>query len=295
MLRSGAPTVWWPVGATAAGRLFAACLLGDLPRTRGGAGEGGADEVACLGGVMMVSSASFARFFELQRMAKAGMPVWRQFLGKDSDAATLKRVLVLPPPDDVACVDPCSSWGFRVNRLVSEYKSLQITSAYLSTMGGGWFMTRKVGNAQRMARRQLLVAVRLGDPAMVLACRIHLVYSQIQLGQFARARATLAEQMRVVRDELRGDPKLVSLVQSAMHHNERAAALVREKGLAPVLIGQADDTSRRGAKSNLEDEFYRYRVVIEQDGPSRYGSADTGWPGRPGEGEGDFFILEKEV
>ena len=243
----------------------------------------------------MVSSASFARFFELQRMAKAGMPVWRQFLGKDSDAATLKRVLVLPPPDDVACVDPCSSWGFRVNRLVSEYKSLQITSAYLSTMGGGWFMTRKVGNAQRMARRQLLVAVRLGDPAMVLACRIHLVYSQIQLGQFARARATLAEQMRVVRDELRGDPKLVSLVQSAMHHNERAAALVREKGLAPVLIGQADDTSRRGAKSNLEDEFYRYRVVIEQDGPSRYGSADTGWPSRPGEDEGDFFILEKEV
>ena len=109
------------------------------------------------------------------------------------------------------------------------------------------------------------MAVRLGDPALVLACRIHLVYSQIQLGQFALARATLAEQMLVVEEELGGEAKLVALVQSAVHHNEHTEALVQEHRLAPVLVGRADDAARRGEKSNLEDEFYRYRVVVEQE------------------------------
>ena len=248
----------------------------------GGIQGGEASEAPRLAAVAFVPG--FARFFELQCMVRAGVDVWPFLVNSTVPQPAVQSqsrpaappaplsgvVLIMPSKGDTSyCCEGSSlsfnkSWDRRICKLVADYKSLLITSAYLSTLGGGWFMTRKVGNAQRMARRQLKVATLLGDARLVLACQIHLVYSQIQLGRFEAARKILIEQMRVARDEL-GDSTLISVVQSAIHHNERTATLVQDCNLAPVLVGRADDSSWRGAVSNLEDEFYRFRVVVEKE------------------------------
>ena len=117
-------------------------------------------------------------------------------------------------------------------------------------------MTRKVSNAQAMARRQLHVAQLLGDNRLILACQIHLVYSQIQLGQFAQASDAFAEQCTRP-GALLSDEKLVSIVQSAIHHNNCVAALAREQNLAPVLVGGTGSSSKSITAANVKDEYYR--------------------------------------
>ena len=172
---------------------------------------------------------------ELQHMAREGV-LPGQLLSPRPELS----LLLLLPRDFAGNTygHPASPWNYRICKLVADYKSLMATSAYLSTLGGGWFMTRKVSNAQAMARRQLHVAQLLGDNRLILACQIHLVYSQIQLGQFAQASDALAEQMHVARDVLSVE-QLVSIVQSAIHHNNCAAVGAGAK-FGAVLAGARD-------------------------------------------------------
>ena len=223
-----------------------------------GAGAAGAAGSAC----MAVLIPTFKDFFELQHMAREGV-----LPGQLLSPRPGSSLLLLLPRDFAGNTygHPASPWNYRICKLVADYKSLMATSAYLSTLGGGWFMTRKVSNAQAMARRQLHVAQLLGDNRLILACQIHLVYSQIQLGQFAQASDALAEQMHVARDVL-SDEKLVSIVQSAIHHNNCAAALAREQNLAPVLVGGTGSSSKSSTAANVKDEYYRYRIVVESRG-----------------------------
>ena len=268
--------VCWPSEAGAAARLFgkagatghegsgqlesvlvrSASADGESGRLdEDGAGAAGAAGSAC----MAVLIPTFKDFFELQHMAREGV-LPGQLLGP-------RRVIAAsatPARFRRQYGHPASPWSYRICKL-ADYKSLMATSAYLSTLGGGWFMTRKVSNAQAMARRQLHVARLLGDNRLILACQIHLVYSQIQLGQFAQASDALAEQMHVARNVL-SDEKLVSIVQSAIHHNNCAAALAREQNLAPVLVGGTGSSSKSSTAANVKDEYYRYRIVVESRG-----------------------------
>ena len=120
-------------------------------------------------------------------------------------------------------------------------------------------MTRRVGNAQAMARQQLKVARSLGDRRLEIVCHVHLAYSDIQLGRFDQARRLLQELLKVARDKLH-DEKLVSIVSSAIHYNDHAADTVRREKLEPLLMGK-----NASGTGNLKDDFYRLRVIIEED------------------------------
>ena len=132
----------------------------------------------------------------------------------------------------------------------AQKKSLQITSAYISTLGGGYFMCRFVGKAKSMARQQLKLAEALGDEILQSKCRTHLIYNDIQLGDFNVARHKLSCEM-IVAEQI-NDAELTSIIQSALHYCEQCREI--NKTLQPVEVGH-------GGKLAVEDEYYRMRVV----------------------------------
>ena len=153
---------------------------------------------------------------------------------------------------------PNNSWGSRILFLAEEKKSLQVTSAYVSTLGGGYFMCRFVGKAQDMARTQLKVAEKLGDEVLQSKCRTHLIYNDIQLGDFDVAQMKLATEMNFACRL--NDTELISIIKSAIHYCDQCREL--NKTLAPVEVGTCGDGSRfDGGKVGVEDEYYRMRVV----------------------------------
>jgi hypothetical protein len=146
---------------------------------------------------------------------------------------------------------PNNEWSRRILSLASEKKSLAVSSAYVSTLGGGFFMCRFVNKAQEMARAQLEIAIKLGDRVLQSKCRTHLIYNDIQLGAFDVARAKLMQEIAYA-NEL-GNKELCSVVASALHFCERSRE-VNQK-LEPVLKLRSDKAG------DVEDEFYRIRVV----------------------------------
>jgi hypothetical protein len=145
---------------------------------------------------------------------------------------------------------PNNSWAYKILYLAEEKKSLQVTSAYVSTLGGGYFMCRFIGEAKNMARKQLLIAEKLGDKILQSKCRTHLIYSDIQLGNFHIAKTKLMKEMIVAK--CLNDIELISIIQSALHFCQQCYEL--NQNIDPIEVGHV-------GKLAIEDEYYRMRVV----------------------------------
>ena len=176
-------------------------------------------------------------------------------------------VLVVPASWSGSNFFTCSSsvntsWGIRVRGLIARHRSLRVTNAYISTLGGGYFMCRYIHEAQRMAENQLRVAQQLGDDILAARCRVHLVYNKIQLGKFSEAAQDLEREQRLA--QVLGDSELRSVIEAAKLYCGRVAAL----SLSPVEC-RASPPARVGmsgaAESNtmvISDDFHRQRVVV---------------------------------
>ena len=75
----------------------------------------------------------------------------------------------------------------KLMHLVAVYSSLISANAFVSTLGGGHFLCKQIDSSRRMAERQIDIARRLGDTALMLRCSVHLVYNDIQAGDFESA------------------------------------------------------------------------------------------------------------
>ena len=64
--------------------------------------------------------------------------------------------------------------------LLDRQIALITLNAFVSTLGGGYFLCRRIEEAERMASYQHRVALWLGDPILASQCRIHLIYNCIQ-------------------------------------------------------------------------------------------------------------------
>ena len=151
-------------------------------------------------------------------------------------------------------------WNHRILSLAVEKKSLAVTSAYISTLGGGYFMCRYVGKAQEMARKQLKIAVQLGDETLQCKCRTHLIYNDIQLGKFETASLKLIQEMEFAKK--RRNPELCSIIESALHYCKKSKEMNENEHL---LVEEFDTGQKNLLPSKVprvnEDEYYRIRVV----------------------------------
>lgn len=68
---------------------------------------------------------------------------------------------------------------------------MQTLSAYYATLGGGYFLCRRLSTAIGLARRQRQVATWMGDTAMADRCTLNESYNYLHAGQFDVAFAML--------------------------------------------------------------------------------------------------------
>ena len=78
--------------------------------------------------------------------------------------------------------------SFRLMFLVAKYSSLVSANAFISTLGGGHFLCKQIDASRKMAARQIEIARRLGDASLALECEVHLIYNDIQTGEFYSAK-----------------------------------------------------------------------------------------------------------
>nr|CAD7456562.1 unnamed protein product [Timema tahoe] len=93
------------------------------------------------------------------------------------------------------------AWGQRMERLALERRELAHAMSWLSTLGGAFSalgdrFSDHAETAGRISLKQLLIALRLGDPAMVARCRLYLSLSLIQRGNLVRARHIVQQQYK---------------------------------------------------------------------------------------------------
>jgi hypothetical protein len=118
-----------------------------------------------------------------------------------------------------------SCWEDRLIILENRFVALANANAFISTLGGGHFLCKQVSRARAMALAQRRVARALGNEGLEAMTLVHLVYTDIQVGNFRRAASTL----RALRAyaERAGNGVLTNMVESGQRFCRRTYALWR--------------------------------------------------------------------
>lgn len=160
---------------------------------------------------------------------------------------TSTTLVILPPRE----VNVEYAWEERMIRLEHDLIRAQSIAGLYSTLGGGYFMTRRLQTANTLAREQKRIALLLGNKEMYYKCTINQAYNEIYAGRFKSARMHILQVWVALAHEKHFDEKQVlqNMCKSAMLFRRR----VRE-------------ARRMVPKGNcrLVDDFSRIRVVQDQ-------------------------------
>jgi len=117
--------------------------------------------------------------------------------------------------NDVLCGfhESYKRFGAKILRLFNLHVALITLNAFVSTLGGGFFLCRRIDEAEDMATKQHHIALQLGDLSLASQCRIHLVYNCMQRGQLKRAKNGLLFEWRLA--HILEDGHLKSVIRSA--------------------------------------------------------------------------------
>jgi hypothetical protein len=131
---------------------------------------------------------------------------------------------------------------------------LQTLSAWLSTIGGGYFFCKRLSVSLILARQQRVLAVRLGNVAMVRQCTINEAYNLIYSGKFVEAKKVLT----ALEKNLEGDDDKVTWRQC------QAARLFAKRLKQVTKKGVLEPYHPKDKKENhMIDDFQRIRIVEE--------------------------------
>ncbi len=121
---------------------------------------------------------------------------------------------------------------------------MQTLSAYYATLGGGYFLCRRLSTAIQLARQQRWVATWMRDYAMADRCTLNEAYNYLHAGQFGVAFAMLKALKANAR--ARNDVVLFNMCKSAR-----------------LLGKRMKQAGKRGANAarNTVDDYQRIRIV----------------------------------
>mmetsp|Transcript_5150 Transcript_5150/g.10499 ORF Transcript_5150/g.10499 Transcript_5150/m.10499 type:complete len:305 (-) Transcript_5150:194-1108(-) len=146
------------------------------------------------------------------------------------------------------------SWEERLIGLEHNLIRAQSVAGLISTLGGGYFMTRRLQTANTLAREQQRIALLLGNKEMYYKCIINQAYNEIYGGHFKLARLHILQVWMALANEKHFDerPVLQNMCRSAMLFRKR----VRDaRHQMPVVNGNA---------ARVVDDFSRIRVVQDR-------------------------------
>jgi len=98
---------------------------------------------------------------------------------------------------------PLSQMTKRLIHLENNLIRLTSVSAYISTLGGGFFLCRYLSTALTLAKQQCRIAYMRGDEAMAWKCRINEGYCYIYGGKLNRAKRVIRNVYLEVCEKLR--------------------------------------------------------------------------------------------
>ncbi|OQS04481.1 hypothetical protein THRCLA_03291 [Thraustotheca clavata] len=140
------------------------------------------------------------------------------------------------------------SWCYRATRFTHAVVALVTANAYISTLGGGYFLCRHLNQAKLMAQLQICVSQGLQDPILASKCRVNLAYGAMAQGKFNRAAKILLKEKENAQKLNSED--LHNVLHAAQVYLKKTIVLHKE-----LLQHQETDTRR------VVDEYYRQRVV----------------------------------
>ncbi|CAB1117137.1 unnamed protein product [Ectocarpus sp. CCAP 1310/34] len=152
-------------------------------------------------------------------------------------------------------------------QLISQAKAIATllnANAKLSTLGGGYFLTRQVGQAIRLALAQSEVAEALGDLRLAGKCRVNVAYNYIWLGQYDEAQRIINAQVaasRAIQDEELEN--MASIAGRFLKRSRRANHRLLQSQLdAPSGGGSSGD---EGAKNGVSQGWVRQKIDVRTD------------------------------
>jgi len=178
------------------------------------------------------------------------------------------------PPDSLILIpavglDVDRAGSGRLIALENAYMRLHTANAYVSTIGGGAFLCRYIGDAIQQARKQIAIARALGNLGMEARCHVHLAYCDVQIGRFRCA----ARRLRLLRAVARvtEDDTLDAMCVAGLRHCRATHALYARGELRMRSEGSGD-----GAGVSLQ------HARSHSHGYGQHRCSDAGQEGRGG-------------
>jgi len=198
-------------------------------------------------------------------------------------------VVILPPNpifkgmtySRIPSTSPTSLFSGRLIHNENTLIRLTSLSAYISTMGGGFFLCRYLSTAVSMARQQCRIALLRGDEEMSFKCRINEGYCYIHAGKLNRGKKIIK---RVLYDVTERQKQKTGIEwEVSLEHDNLELAHTSDRELSELtvirnmctsalrfanLINQqkleeaaATDETQNKKLSPTHDDFQRIRVV----------------------------------
>ena len=120
-----------------------------------------------------------------------------EFIKKDTMTNNSHLIVALFPPNPTfnnshysrtPSTRPTNTFTQRLITYENSQLRLQSVSAYLSTLGGGYFLCHHLSTALLLAKQQCAVAKLRGDQDMIWRCRINMGYCSFYAGKLKRGR-----------------------------------------------------------------------------------------------------------
>eukprot|EP01138_Halocafeteria_seosinensis_P007893 gb/GECG01008064.1/.p1 GENE.gb/GECG01008064.1/~~gb/GECG01008064.1/.p1 ORF type:complete len:443 (+),score=32.80 gb/GECG01008064.1/:1-1329(+) len=151
--------------------------------------------------------------------------------------------------------------------LIVMRRELIVANAWISTLGGGYYLCKHIDQARVMAEKQILVAKLLGDESMEAKANVHFVYNDILERKFGSARVRIRT-LRKIGKRL-GDTELLKMLKASKLYCNKVEELdktgilhksKRASGQSHPLLPQTEDSYESDLP--LSDDFYRQRPIV---------------------------------
>ena len=162
-------------------------------------------------------------------------------------------------------------WSQRILTLAHRRAGLTTLSAYISTLGGGYFLTRQLSVARGLARAQEQVAIDMGDVIQAAQCRLNLAYNLVQMGLYRSAYRAFVKEYRWGKARGGGGGQLIqAMARAAIIYTRKTAQLMATLMVTQkVKPGEDPDSTFLSSCSSthdkhLHDNYYRQRPVLSR-------------------------------
>ncbi|KAG7355234.1 protein of unknown function DUF4807 containing protein [Nitzschia inconspicua] len=161
-------------------------------------------------------------------------------------------LFLLPTPDAPEFLD--RTFTAVVLKFEKTLLQKQTLTAWMATLGGGYFFIKRLSKSLQLARQQRLLALQIGNVSMARQCQLNEAYNLIYAGRFGEAKRVLKS--------------LDDQAYAEEDHGE-AQRILRQCDAARILLRRLKQLGRRlkpystdnPNESHTVDDFQRVRIV----------------------------------